>query len=193
MNQGTATVSRSLLSGNSTGSSLGDVYGGGAVYNLGGATLSVTDSTLSNNSAHVGGGIFNGGTLTVSGGTFSDNSAYYGGAIDNGGTATVSNSTVSGNTATYGGGVYNAGTLTVSGSILGPATISGITVPGNSASEGGGIDNAGTLTVENSSTITGNLAPSGYVADDVYNLGVLYWDLSSTITLLDGTGTVVRI
>ena len=47
------------------------------------------------------------------------------------------------------------------------------------------------MTVKNSSSITGNLAPAGYIADDVYNAGVLYLDSSSTIGILDGNPAVL--
>ena len=98
---------------------------------------------------------------------------------------TVSNnSTLSGNHAElipvgygsgpsgFGGGVYNSG---------GTMAISQSTLSDNAASDGGGIYvAAGTLTVENSSSIAGNTAP------DVYILGVLYLDSTSTIGALDG-------
>jgi hypothetical protein len=44
------------------------------------------------------------------------------------------------------------------------------------------------VTVENSSSITGNTAP-GYGAD-VYNLGVLYLDSTSTLGVLDGNPAI---
>jgi hypothetical protein len=51
---------------------------------------------------------------------------------------------------------------------------------------GGGIsNNGGTVTVSNSSTISGNSAPSGFGAD-VLNQGVLFLDSSSKIGMLDG-------
>jgi hypothetical protein len=49
---------------------------------------------------------------------------------------------------------------------------------------GGGIFNDGTVTVENSSRITGNTALAA--GADVYNLGVLYLDSTSTIGILVG-------
>jgi len=106
---------------------------------------------------------------------------------------TVSASTLSGNSATIsGGGIYNiAGVLAVSGS----------TLSGNSAGQaGGGIYNdtsffrglfifPGTVTVSSSSNISGNTAPVGFGAD-VYNLGTLFLDASSIITILDGNPAV---
>jgi hypothetical protein len=156
-----------------------------------------------------GGGILNHGTLTVSGCTLSGNSATYGGGIASFNlTLTVSGCTLSGSTATTaGGGIYNAfSVVTVSGSTLsgnsaleGGAiynevssnlTVSSSTVSGNSAtSAGGGIYNTGTATVKNSSSITGNTAPVGFGAD-VYNLGMLYLDSTSTIGILDGNPAV---
>ena len=92
--------------------------------------MTVSDSTLSSNSASAGGGIYNaGGTVTVSDSNLSGNDANFGGGIDNayGGTVTVSSSTLSGNYATRdysgrggeGGGIYNSGGMvTISSSIL---------------------------------------------------------------------------
>ena len=183
---GTVTVSSSTLTNIS-----GATYGG-AISNVGG-TVTVSGSTLSLNNAVYGGGIYNSrGTVTVSNSTLSGNSATYGGGIYNsGGTLTVSNnSTLSGNSATpdysyrggEGGGIDNGG---------GTVTMSNSTLSGNSAHVYGGIynDAAGTMTVKNSSSITGNTidgGDAGPIAQDVYNLGLLYLDSTSTIGVLDG-------
>jgi parallel beta-helix repeat protein len=141
---------------------------GGGIYNFGG-TLTVTDSTLSGNTASSGGGIANsgaGGTLTVTGCTLSGNTAGIGGGILNVfttqiGTLTVTDSTLSGNSATVGGGgIFNYGVLTVTDS----------TLSGNTGDEGGGIYNGiGTLTVTDS-TLSGNSAlAGGGIANDTGN------------------------
>jgi hypothetical protein len=123
-NDGTLTVSNSMVNGNSTANT------GGGIYNDG--TLTVNNSTISDNAAtDYGGGIFNdnAGTLTVNNSTFSGNSvSLSGGAIDNLATLTVNDSTISGNTATTGdgGGIYTAGSLTIGNSI-----VSGNTAPAN--------------------------------------------------------------
>jgi hypothetical protein len=143
------------------GNNAGDIWGnnsfGGGIFNAG--TLTVSNATLSGNSASgqgdaEGGAIYNasGGTLTVSNATLSGNSTnYVAGAIENAGTLTVSNATLSGNSAGSGGGaIGNGGTLTVSSS----------TLRGNSAGiSGGAISNGGTLTLV-SSTLSGNSATS---------------------------------
>jgi hypothetical protein len=125
---------------------------GGAVFNEG--TLTVSNSTFTNNTASIAGAIYNEyGTLTVTNSTFTGNSADTGGggAIENAlGTATVSNSTFSGNSAGgSGGGIFNGG-----GSTLRVTTS---TFSGNSATNGGGIFNGGTADVTNG-TFGGNSA-----------------------------------
>ncbi len=178
-NQGTLSLSNSVVSGN-----LGGQDGGG-IYNLG--TLTVTNSTFSGNSAiGFGGGINNNvtTTLTVTNSTFSGNSATggSGGGISNFGTLTVTNSTFAGNSAgSTGGGIRNTGTLTVTNS----------TFAGNSAgSTGGGIRNTGTLTVK--STLLAN-NPSGgncFNSGTFTSLGYNLSDDTSFSSFFTGTGDV---
>jgi hypothetical protein len=139
------------------------LYGGG-IYNRGTAT--VTDSTLSGNSAAVGAaGIYNrGGTVSVTDSTLSGNSASkFGGGIFNGfGTATVTDSTLSGNSAQFGGGIFNG---------FGTVSVTDSTLSGNSASfEGGGIYNEGG-TVNLGASILAN--PTG---QDCYAYGSQFTD-----------------
>ncbi len=98
--------------------------------------------------------------------------------VATGASVTLSNLVITGGKAGLGqgGGIDNFGTV----------TLTGCTVSGNSADFGGGIFNVGgTLAVENGSSITGNAAPVGSGAD-VYSLGVVYLDSSSTIGALEG-------
>jgi len=147
-------------------------FGGGV--NIGG-TLTVTNSTISGNTATLdGAGILNTGMLTVISSTISGNTAVggtiagNGGGIVNLGALTVSDSTISGNTATggmfgsgAGGGINNFGALTIDNS----------TISGNTADVfGGGVVNSGgTLTLTNS-TVSGNTA--GSAAGGIFALGV---------------------
>jgi Bacterial Ig-like domain (group 3)/Right handed beta helix region len=143
-NEGTLTVSNSVLTSNSA-------HDGGGIYNSG--VLNVINTVFSGNSANTGagGGIDNESNLTVSDSTLKTNSAYSGGGIYNSADmATVSNSTLSSNSAHDGGGTYNSGFLNVINSAI----------SGNSASYGGGIDNESNLTVSDS-TLNGNFAYSG--------------------------------
>ncbi len=158
---------------------------GGGIQNSG--TLTVSNSTLSGNSAGVGelgGGIFNssGGTLTVSNSTLSGNSGGVytsnggGGIFNDGGTLTVSNSTLSANSADQGGGIYNDGTLTMSNSTLSTNTAAG--------GQGGGIFNTGTLTMSDS-TLSGN-SSTILVGGGIYNDGTL--TMKSTLLANESSG-----
>ena len=111
---------------------------GGGIDNSG--TLTVSNSTIDNNTASNGiidfggGGIFNVGTLTVSNSTIANNSATgsygSGGGIDNdAGTLTVSNSTIANNSAVGTGG----GIFTWFGSGTGSLTVTDSTIANNSA------------------------------------------------------------
>ena len=170
-----ASLSGLTISGGST------TRNGGGVLSYGTATLS--DCTISGNSAFNGGGMDNYGPATLSDCTISENSARYGGGLGNVGTATatLSDCTISGNSARNGGGVANYGKTaalslsdcTISGNSApyggglensgsGMATLSGCTISGNSSRFGGGLGNVGTATLSLSDcTISDNSAPYG--------------------------------
>jgi CSLREA domain-containing protein len=189
------------------GVSGGDGDPGGGIYNSG--TLTVTNSTISNNTTGRGDSV--GGVAT--GGKGGD-----GGGIYNDGTLTVTNSTVSSNTTgsggdglglgySYsgdggdGGGIYNSGTLTVTNSTIsdnatgngGYATYPHRSWGGGRGGDGGGIYNSGTLTVTNS-TVSSNTTGSGGVGDyeggdggdggGIYNSGPL---MVANSTISDNT------
>jgi hypothetical protein len=149
---GTVTITGLSVTG-------GYAASGGGISNENG-TLTVSDSTVSDNTATDlntlagGGGIFNNtGTLTVSGSTVSDNTAttgYAGAIFNNSGTVTVTDSTVSGNDGWYVGGIHNRGTLNVTGS----------TLSDNIATKnfGGAISNFGGTLHLSDSTLSGNSA-----------------------------------
>jgi uncharacterized repeat protein (TIGR02543 family) len=170
------TVSNCVITGNSTTSG----NNGGGISWGGGGSLTIQNSTISNNTATqaVGGGVAfnngagNPGNLTITSTTFTGNTASSGAGAGQGGglfisldtasTASINSSTFSTNTAQSdaadpgrGGGIYHAS---------GAVTISGTTFTGNSAttasgnSEGGAIySNSGNLSVNNG-TISGNTA-----------------------------------
>ena len=149
---------------------------GGAIYASGTGTVTVTNSTFSNNKVgSVGGGAIyangTGNTVSVANSTFSGNSGYDGGAIDDNGTGStvsVTNSTFSSNSsAHFGGAIYAAGTGTVTSS----------TFSGNTASIGGAIFANGAVSITNGTLFSGNSAT-------VYG-GAIY--VAGTISVLDST------
>ena len=140
------------LSGAGAGATTIDADGIDRVFQvLSGATVVITDVTITGGSSASGGGINNQGTLTMTNSTISGNSASVGGGgLFNAKTLTMTNSTVSGNSGgLFGGGIRNDRSTRM--------TLTNSTVSSNFASFGGGIDNFGTLTLTNS-TISGNAA-----------------------------------
>ena|GEM_PF-6507586 len=117
-NSGRLTVTDCTISGNAAdwnGSGMGGGIGGG-IFNLVFATLTVMNSTISGNSADWGGGgIYNfSGTVTVTNSTISDNWAVDGGGISNfDGELTLTNSTISGNFGVDGGGISSTSSATL--------------------------------------------------------------------------------
>ena len=157
---GTLTLTNSILSANSATYDGGGIYNISGTVILNGSTLSANSAgNISKSAGGSGGGVCNYGVLTITDSTISGNSATYGdgGGIYNisaGGTLTITDSTVSGNWALFdGGGVENT---------VGTSIIINCTFSGNSATtgNGGGINNdlsGSTLTLTNS-TIAGNSA-----------------------------------
>jgi hypothetical protein len=174
---------------------------GGGVYNDGSggsATVTILNSTVSGNGAHLaGGGIYNdasndgSATLTIMNSTIDRNSAAYngfpfgggegGGIYNDVGIVTITNSVVSNNSAGVsvefpvgtGGGISNYGTLTITNSTITSNQVELV---------GGGIANAGTLTITNS-TISGNSA-NGQHDGQPYGRG---GGISGSVTLTNST------
>jgi predicted outer membrane repeat protein len=156
-NNGRLTINKSTISDNkniisdNTGND-----GSGGITNSNG-TLTINDSTISNNTTdQSGGGITNSATLTLTNSIISNNkSSYDGGGIWNGGSLTLVNSRIISNRAVSGAGIFNGERLT-----LGNSTVS--TNTAGSRGSGGGIlnVNGGTLTLTNS-TISENKAGYG--------------------------------
>lgn len=217
INAGTVAISGLTIANSNTVFSGGGGFVGGAFYN--GATLTLSDCNITNNTAGDGGGaIGNQGTLTVDNCIIYGNTANQnvGGGIENSGTLIVENSTVSGNTTNaLGGGIYNSGTMTVENStIYGNASAGGggiysndgigtasvtmenATVYGNTASSDGGIgNNASTLTVTNS-IVAGNTggdcstcSTTGNLIGGTPQLGPLQYNGGMTETMIPLPGS----
>ncbi len=132
-----------------------------------------------------GGGIHNGlvGTMTLTNSTVSGNTAVWGGGIDNDGAMAITDSVVSENRAaewysTQGGGITNYGTLAVTNSV----------VAGNTSEDGaGGIDNTGTLTLMNS-VVSNNAADWAAGIDNYTVLMVMNSTVSDNVAKNGGGG-----
>jgi hypothetical protein len=98
---GTLTVIDSIITGNRIRSGNGAFGYGAGIYNCPFSTLTLINTTISDNSGEVGGAICNGGLLTIINSTFSGNVARQGrgGAIGNYGVLILTNSTFSGNSS----------------------------------------------------------------------------------------------
>lgn len=143
-----------VTGGKSLNTSPGGGSGGGIITHGSRNTLTLTNVTVSGNTADYGGGIFVAGPVTLNNCTVSGNSGYAGGGgINNyiNGPLILNNSTVSGNSAGYGGGI--------GGSNHGPPlTLNNSTVTGNTTPNGVGMGlrSQGTVVLKN--TILANTA-----------------------------------
>jgi hypothetical protein len=166
-----------IENGNSFINEIGNGANGGGISNDRG-TLTVTNSTLSGNSAiNLGGGIYDhGGILTVSNCNLTGNSAGDGGGVFADGGLTVSNSIFVGNSVTSsGGGIYSSSVATVSnttfsaisalgygaGIFTAGMTVSNSTFSGNSLAAGTAIFNLGGTTTVTNSTVSSNSGDAG--------------------------------
>ncbi|MFZ1699722.1 MAG: FG-GAP-like repeat-containing protein [Pyrinomonadaceae bacterium] len=156
---------------------------GGGLWISSASTLTLNNSTISNNtvtssqSNTQGGGIFNGGAgVNLTGTVISNNAATStspnnagaGGGIQNlGGTVMITNSTISGNSSTVFAGINNSGTVTLVDSTVDGNTATG---GGNFVGQGGGICNGGTLNLTNSTISNNSAAGFGY-AGGILNQG----------------------
>lgn len=167
---GMLTVTDSEISRNTAAN---DLWGyGGGICSFGETTVDdciIADNTcIVSDGSSLGGGIFNAdGKMTVTNSTISGNTAVYGGGIYNDGEMTVTNCEIMGNNAeasfyhsggseeypigSEGGGIYSWWNLTVTNCLIAE----------NFALRGAGIYNEyGTVNVTNS-TITGNILGCG--------------------------------
>ena len=185
INQGTVTISGGSLSQNTATDK------GGAVYSWGtGGSCSISNGSVTSNSAKYGGAIaVDDEVLTVNGGSVNSNTAsLYGGAIyasGNGGVNVSGNGTISSNKAANGGGIYTtAGAdVTVTGGVISNNSATGTTTATTAYSDaaGGGVGGGiyvGNGTSSNTSTVTlsgstvglyGNTA--NFAAADAYASG----------------------
>jgi len=176
---GTLTVIDSIITGNRISSGNGSFGYGAGIYNCPSSTLTLINTTISNNSALIGGAICNGGTLTIIDSTISGNVArqHEGGGIANYGTLTITNSTFSGNIArpsllgSLAGGILNGGLFQSAGTLaINNSTLSGNVARGG---KGGAIFNVkGSSVVLQNSVVANNTGGNchGTITSRGYNL-----------------------
>jgi RHS repeat-associated protein len=187
---------------------------GGGIYNY--ANLSVSNSTITDNSAKTGGGLFNYSNASIRTSYITDNHATGGSTVagKGGGIYSRNNSldafdcTISGNTAALGGGLYSydsqltalACTISYNSADQGGGIFTGnnsglsvtnSTLSGNTANNGGGIYISGATVTVSGSPLSGNSAvyQGGGIDDDGINdvLTVTYSSISGN-TAGDGGG-----
>ncbi|GLS27691.1 choice-of-anchor Q domain-containing protein [Marinibactrum halimedae] len=144
---GETIITGSHITHNST-----EGYGGG-ISNANIGSLTITESTISNNHAKVGGGIENNGNLSVSNSAVvRNNSLDWAGGIFNRSRLDLFTSTIADNTSTTGaGGIHNKNS--------GELSISNTTISGNSATgQGGGIYSENTDVEITNTIVSGNQA-----------------------------------
>ena len=164
-NQGDLTLRNVVLVNNLINGSSWDDSGGG-LLNISNCVLK--DSTVKENHATTGGGIYNGsdGTLSISSSTINNNDSLSGGGLTNEGTAKIVNITISGNRINtglypFGGGIYNTSELEILQS----------TITNNTSQDrGGGVSNEGHLQITNT-IIAGNTNTNCYLTQPIDSLG----------------------
>jgi hypothetical protein len=192
INQGSLTVSNSIISENHGGD-------GAGIFNSG--SLSVVNSTIRNNSGRDGGGIFNEGTVVFTNSTISGNGGASGGGVFNEltGTLYIINSTITQNNVNFdGGGIFNFGNLFMVNSTVtlnaadnngggiyyggGTANIYNTSIVFNGADAdanggtGGGVYNAtvGAHVNLRNSLLAGNIVANAPIADDCTGAFTVY-------------------
>jgi predicted outer membrane repeat protein len=146
------------------------------------AVAAISGLTLANGSAITGdgGAINNSGTLTVINSTFSEDSADTGGAIyDSAGPLVVTNCTFSRNSAVNSGGaiysINDSGALTVTNSTFSANSASGVTGLGGAIANGGALTAGNNIFTGNSASLGGagifnDTSPNASTVNASYNL-----------------------
>ncbi|RUT05902.1 hypothetical protein DSM106972_031080 [Dulcicalothrix desertica PCC 7102] len=125
---GIASVGKLNLTNSTLMNNFAKKYGGGIAGGGSSSIFNLTNITLSNNSAEVGGGIWSSGTLNLNNSTLSSNSAAVGGGIwYEGIAATLANSIISGSSG--GGQDFSGSVPTLNGNnLISDASIKGVGV-----------------------------------------------------------------
>ena len=153
-------------------------YNGAAIENQG--TLTITQSTLTNNTATLfGGAIINNGILNITDSKLTNNTARDGGAIFNNKTLSITQSTLTNNKADNddGGAIYNRETLTITDS----------TLNNNQAKiYGGAIESYGTVKIINSKLNNNDALSGGAISSITGILTITQSTLNNNTVTHDG-------
>jgi CSLREA domain-containing protein len=180
LNQGALTLTRSTVRGNTAGSTAPTLPGrAGGISNRG--MMAIVDSFVVGNSSPSGfdGGIFNarGATLTIDESTIGGNTAHLSnGGITNEGAMLIADSLIVGNVAErdFNGGIFNA-----TGAAL---VLDGSTVGGNTADRSnGGIGNLGTMEIVDSAVVD-NIATREFHGGIFNDTGATLTLVNSTVS-----------
>jgi CSLREA domain-containing protein len=168
LNWGVLNLQNVVIRNNTvTGTGSGTVGGGlcnGCVTGTGEATL--INTSIENNAAERGGGIFSNRPLTIGASSIISNTAQAGGGISNYGAITLTNSTVSANTAYNNSGAIAQNNVSLA---ISSSTISGNASPavGGIAGSGGTVTLINTIVADNSGAdCAGNLTSQGHNLSD---------------------------
>jgi len=167
---GNLTLNGVIVSG---GSALSARNEGGGILNQSG-TLTITNSTVTNNTALTGAGISSFGALTIKNSTISHNTASSDGGGISSFTANIADSTISDNTVdgafAEGGGLTTTGSTTITDSTIAGNTV----VTTNGIGQAAGILTAsGVSTTLTATTISDNSAEGGAEVGGLVNEGRL--------------------
>ena len=172
---------------------------GGAVYVSAGSSLEVVDSWIMDNTAQLGGGVYNLGSVVITGTMVRNNAATNpsgvaaGGGVYNLGDLTVVSSTVSQNDVigaplddTMGGGIYHGGSILM----VEDSWVKTNTVDGGAADLGGGvfIDGDGSVTLLRASLYYNEAESGGAVYFDGGNLTVEDCTIKMNTATISGGG-----
>jgi hypothetical protein len=168
-NEGTLLLSNSTIRNNSA------YDAGGGIINSSSATLTINNSTITDNTSVFGAGIYNNGILTVNNSTISNNNARNGtGGIENyGGTVVINNSTITGNTASEPGIGGNTAGVSGSNIIVNNSIIAGnLYIPYNNPTNTINSDVGGNFT-SNGHNLIGSLKGStGFNTNEQLNVPI---------------------
>ena len=168
-NDGTLTLHRMRITGNSSFGALG-----GAIHNSRDGSLTLVESTLTGNTAFLGGAVANDGQATIRRSTFEGNSAHFGGAINSGAFSSDASTSVIGSTFSGNSAVENGGAIAHSngGLLLRNVTVTGNRADsdGDNSGTGGALwtrDRSATFATAHNSIMAGNFLGTGSAANDV--------------------------